>query len=240
MKLYWHLKLSRLAILFVALGLSSCVNLKKTNPAHSKKAHWKNIYHRDPLLAGVAVRQYSDDIQVKSLQDYSGKHPAEVIYYFWDGRMKRFIYSPEGAIIYKEELGTRITAGSEKLDFIDFSHGSDPNFSQHPDPRREVKKWKNLYKNDPSLAGIEIDQRPREGSVYEDRSVYDNRHPGMVSYYFWDGRIRCIYYSPYGDVWDDSWYKKRIKAGDASWGCVDFSYGSDPKFKSHGDPRKAD
>jgi hypothetical protein len=206
---------------------------------HASHSSWKNIYRNDARLAGIEVRQYSSkNTGTASLDDYNGKHPAETNYYFWDGYLEQYLFSPSGSVISKEMSKAPVPAGSKELDFIDFSYGSDPTFAHHPDPRRIVKKWVNLYGNVSSLAGIVINQRPREGCVYEDWSLYDGRHPHHTDYYFWDGRQRYISYTAYGDVQSDEWLKDKIKPGDPAWEDVDFSYGSDPKFQTHKDPRK--
>ena len=232
---------TRPAFLLAALLLTGCSFTGKdsnTVPPNGWTSSWKNIYKGNPLLAGVEVNQFSGDWApgLKSLSDYDGKHPAQIIYYFWNGRLERLNYLPNGRMFHKEVSKSPILAGSPDLDFIDFSYGSDPHFLKHPDPRRKVKMWVNLYQNDPQLAGIEIDQEPREGDVYNDRSRYDSRHPYQIDYYFWDGRSRSMSYTPYGDIQDDQW-EPRIKAGSPFWDDVDFSYGSDPQFKKHKDPR---
>lgn len=97
--------------------------------------------------------------------------------------------------------------------------------------------WQNLYAGDPALAGTEVWQLPREGDVY-DRTRWANRHPAEIDYFFWDGRVYQVLYFPNGDEWDKGWWPYRIRPGDREWEDVDFSYGSDPSFERHGDPRK--
>jgi hypothetical protein len=240
-------KAQALLILFT-ISLGGCVysgaNSRLATP-WANHPTIRNEFARDPLLAGVEVNQFTGNgvpgyDYSYSLAAYNEKHPAEVIYYFWDGRLVDINYSPGGRVI-RTQTTPSIPTGSPQLDFIDFAYGSDPNFIRHTDPRRPVKKWKNLYQNDPELAAIEIDQKPREGNVYEDRSRYDHRHPAEVNYFFWDGRNRWISYEPYGDVLNDEW-AQRMKPGDPYWDdvYVDFNYGSDPQFKKHKDPRRHD
>ena len=69
---------------------------------------------------------------------------------------------------------------------------------------------------------------------------YEGKHPAMVIFYFWDGRVRQLGYEPDGTVYDNFWWPApdRLKPGDAAWWMVDFTHGSDPTFQHHADPRK--
>jgi hypothetical protein len=94
---------------------------------------------------------------------------------------------------------------------------------------------------------------------------YIGMHPAEVFYHFWDGTIRWTSFTPEGAKVNDQWIwpdhkrlldealklagKERIRrlrtlvlfelGNDVnSWACVDFSYGSDPLFSRHKDPRR--
>ena len=95
-------------------------------------------------------------------------------------------------------------------------------------PQYRGKRLNLLYVGDPNLAGIRVDhstphETPRKSWM----------HPSAIHYYFWDGKVRLVGYGPDGSVEDKSerWYVA------SEWENVDFSYGSDPGFKLHQDPR---
>ncbi|CAN5664597.1 hypothetical protein BH09VER1_BH09VER1_00990 [soil metagenome] len=102
---------------------------------------------------------------------------------------------------------------------------------------REIGRWKNIYKGDPKLAGVEVHQF---GECPYDQWLYEGKHPEAVWYYFWDGRVRQIDYEPDGKSYSDQWWppEMRLRRGSLDWQQVDFSQGSDPTFKHHADPRK--
>jgi len=107
------------------------------------------------------------------------------------------------------------------------------------DRKKEAKpSWQNLYAGNPELAGIAVWQSPREGAVYESKTPYIKGHPAEIDYFFWDGRIYGTTFFANGEAWDKGWWPNKIKAGDDEWNNVDFSYGSDPPFQTHKDPRK--
>lgn len=85
--------------------------------------------------------------------------------------------------------------------------------------------WVNLHEGDPDLAGIAFGN---DGGGDE----YIGKHPAGVSYVFWDGRVRQTTHEPDGKVLEDYWH--RI----APWNRLDYSFGSDPNFERHEDPRK--
>lgn len=69
---------------------------------------------------------------------------------------------------------------------------------------------------------------------------YKGKHPAMILFYYWDGRVRQLGYDPDGTVHENFWWPDslRLKPGDAAWSNVDFTCGSDPAFQQHADPRK--
>lgn len=85
--------------------------------------------------------------------------------------------------------------------------------------------WVNLHEGAPDLAGVAF---ANDGGGPE----YVGKHPAGVIYAFWDGRVRSVTHDPNGKVLDDHWH--RI----APWNRLDYSFGSDPNFERHEDPRR--
>lgn len=108
------------------------------------------------------------------------------------------------------------------------------------DERHGVTKdgWVNIHVGNPDLAGVVILQEPIE----KHKGVsYRGKHPFAISFVMWNGTINEIYFRPDGKIISAGSYSlKDPKAPDAQfvWRLVDFSYGSDPSFKTHRDPRK--
>jgi len=96
-----------------------------------------------------------------------------------------------------------------------------------------IGHWDNPYRGNARLAGVDVAQF---GECPHEHRFYEGKHPCEVSFFFWDGRVRSVCYSPDGTIVLDEWWS--IKAGDILWDFVDFSHGSDPKFLHHADPRK--
>jgi len=233
-----HLQMILLIGSLVCLtGLAGCQAPRKLSSREQKavRVAWHNAYQGDPSLAGVEINQYFDATCRFGLDAYRSAHPAQVKYYFWDGRIRTCQYAPNGVILERSWNKEKATPGSPLWDFVDFGLGSDPQFKTHADPRRKVQQWRNLHAGDPTLAGIRIMQKT-EGCAYEDKSRFDHRHPSLIEYYFWDGRERSMFFTPYGDVRSDSLSGSR-KRSPEEWQGVDFSYGSDPQFNKHKDPR---
>lgn len=98
--------------------------------------------------------------------------------------------------------------------------------------------WVNIHAGNPELAGVMILQSPIESHK---GISYSGKHPFLVSFVMWDGRVNETYYKPDGQIISAGWWTlKDSKALDPQqlWHSVDFSYGSDPNFKKHKDPRK--
>ena len=126
---------------------------------------WDNVYANNPGLAGV-------EILVQQLEgpyispEYTGMHPAEIFYHFWDGTIRWMSYLPDGTTTndqwlyndHKRRLQNcmKLTGGeraqrlrsalalenSNKVNSwtsVDFSYGSDPTLSRHADPRRVLQ-----------------------------------------------------------------------------------------------------
>ena len=100
---------------------------------------WKNIHRANPDLAGALVQQFPDS----SLEApaWEGKHPAMILFVMWDGRVNQIGYKPSGKIA--EDLWWNLNEGDRDYSYIweqlDFSHGSDPAFEHHHDPRTTNK-----------------------------------------------------------------------------------------------------
>jgi len=95
--------------------------------------------------------------------------------------------------------------------------------------------WKNEYKRDSQLAGVVINKF-MEGIQYPCR--YLGGHPASIWYVFWNGDVRANLYEPDGSVQSSQLWKGYFERGPDFWNDVDFTAGSDPEFKRHGDPRK--
>jgi hypothetical protein len=104
-----------------------------------------------------------------------------------------------------------------------------------PVVNRTVGAWTNLYKGDPSLAGVIVQQF---GECPYDQHLYEGRHPCAVYFFFWGGRVIQTGYEPNGLITGRFEWNNRLKPGDIWWDDVDFSHGSDPTFVRHKDPRK--
>ena len=98
------------------------------------------------------------------------------------------------------------------------------------------QKWTNLHQGDPNLAGIAVIQYPE---CPEEKARYRGRHPCNVWYAFWDGTVRQTQFLPNGIKLDDFMWPESLKLrpGAAMWQKFDFTYGSDPRFQRHHDPR---
>ena len=97
------------------------------------------------------------------------------------------------------------------------------------------QKWTNLHLNDPNLAGIADIQYPESPEAPR----YRGRHPCNIWYAFWDGSVRQTQFLPDGTKFDDFMWPESLKLrpGAAMWRAFDFTYGSDPTFQRHKDPR---
>jgi hypothetical protein len=94
---------------------------------------WDNPYRGDPKLAGVRVYQLGECPYEQ--WRYEGKHPAGIWFYFWDGRVRQIGYEPNGSVDNDFWWPTRLKPGDSYWLDVDFSHGSDPAFQHHADPR---------------------------------------------------------------------------------------------------------
>ena len=70
-------------------------------------------------------------------QRYEGKHPCGIYFYFWDGRVRQRGYEPDGTLLddFWWPTDMRLKPGDGGWGLVDFSHGSDPSFRHHADPR---------------------------------------------------------------------------------------------------------
>ena len=101
-----------------------------------------------------------------------------------------------------------------------------------------IGRWENIHEGNLRLAGVCISQYPPDGHGSE--RAYENKHPGSIWYMFWDGAVQQTGYDPDGLETENFYWKDKIKPGSGWWDNVDFSYGSDPNFERHKDPRKVD
>lgn len=99
-----------------------------------------------------------------------------------------------------------------------------------------VENWNNANKERTELAGIHVQQLP-DGP---DESSYKGKHPAMILFVLWDGRVNQLGYTPSGEVHENFWWNLRTKTQDFSylWDQLEYKYGTDPEFKNHKDPRR--
>ncbi len=95
-----------------------------------------------------------------------------------------------------------------------------------------VGRWENPFRHSANLAGVITQQFPDGG----DFKPYEGKHPCMILFVFWDGRIRQINYEPDGSSHDAQWWHLGPE-NQFYWDQVDFTHGSDPLFRNHPDPR---
>lgn len=146
---FFHiLRLVLICIIFAALG---CANISL--PVSSKEKTWydivrqsnerigsfENIYKGDPDLAGLEV--YQKPVVDNALVDssaYIERHPGTINYHFWNGRILNVQHSPDGKVLERQWWRHSVQEEPGYLgswEMVDFSAGSDPDFSLHPDPR---------------------------------------------------------------------------------------------------------
>ena len=94
-----------------------------------------------------------------------------------------------------------------------------------------------LHQGDPNLAGIFIYQNdPVNMDGYPPRNKGD--HPFGIVYYFWDDtHVRDVAYDKEGEIVRDTRRTCFTPTSKSQWSRVNFSYGSDPAFERHADPR---
>lgn len=94
-----------------------------------------------------------------------------------------------------------------------------------------------LHLGDPNLAGVIIRQNDPVG-MDGAPARKSSDHPRWVAYYFWDlVNEHHVEYDKSGRIVSEGWYKTYKPSAYLNWMRVDFSYGSDPKFRRHRDPR---
>lgn len=104
-------------------------------------------------------------------------------------------------------------------------------------PTTNAQQLNLLHRGDPNLAGVII-YKDDPVNMPGDPPRKPNEHPLGVSYYFWSGtHVRHVTYDEKGKIVCDVWRKRFTPIPYADWVRVNFSYGSDPKFKRHPDPR---
>ena len=107
-------------------------------PIHDNSiGHWDNPFRDNPNLAGVYVQQFGECSYDQHRSE--GKHPCAIYFYFWDGRSRVRGYEPNGTLQEDSWCPGRLKPGDEEWGVVDFSHGSDPTFKHHADPRKKPK-----------------------------------------------------------------------------------------------------
>lgn len=101
-----------------------------------------------------------------------------------------------------------------------------------------IKAWKNIHRANLDLAGVLLQQFP-DSSL--EAPSFEGKHPAMILFVMWDGRVNQIGYEPSGKISENFWWDLNEGDRDYSyiWEQLDYSHGSDPAFAHHHDPRKA-
>ena len=140
---------SRLLLLVVAsllMGgfLDSCAHPKTLGRLRGYnqdyKGAWENPFRGDPNLAGVNVIQYGECPYEN--WTFDGKHPCNIWYFFWNGRVRQIQYLPDGKVWDDFYWPQRLKPGDPFWKGVDFAFGSDPQFKKHRDPRLPAAKQK--------------------------------------------------------------------------------------------------
>jgi hypothetical protein len=134
-----------LRVLCIALLLAGCASERLTQspnnpklpkrPPPDTRGPWTNLYAGDQRLAALAVIQYPENPYES--WSYAGKHPCNIWYAFWDGRVRQIQYRPDGTVLndFWWPARLRLMPGNSVWQTFDFSYGSDRSFSRHRDPR---------------------------------------------------------------------------------------------------------
>lgn len=130
---------SSMVLVICSLVCGSCKLAEKNSRVavltKEKKALFNNVHDGDESLAGVILFQMPN-----SPEDAEGfsetSHPAEVDYFFWNGTTHAVEYDPHGKVIGSVwDDSARKSGLMHRSDFwrdVDFSWGSDHDFSSHP------------------------------------------------------------------------------------------------------------
>jgi len=130
-----------LTTLLASCGTSNCcgshgpgTTLPELKPAKDHSVGvWTNEFQGDPQLAGVTVQQFGECPYDQ--WRFESKHPCGVFYFFWDGRVVQRQYEPDGTLVSDGNWKNRVNPGDAWWQNVDFTHGSDPEFKHHADPR---------------------------------------------------------------------------------------------------------
>jgi len=95
--------------------------------------------------------------------------------------------------------------------------------------------WTNKHLGSADLAGVSIQQFP---DCVHESPAWDGKHPAMILFVMWDGRVNQVEYEPSGKIRSDWWWDINKEKHDYSyiWNDLDYSHGSDPNFERHQKP----
>lgn len=134
------------------------VSEEEQNLGKGTDGAWTNIYSGDPNLAGVITQQFPDGDDGFSFEERDGKHPSMIIYGFWDDRFRQMSYTPSGQL--REDFWFEISSSTAWIwDGVDFSHGSDPKFLTHSDPR---VRWSDEANRKANKADMATPRKPSD------------------------------------------------------------------------------
>jgi hypothetical protein len=123
-----------LALLLNCVILAGCANqsgIEGNLSLSSDVGAWTNIHKGSTKLAGVIVNQYPDNAEAPA---WEHQHPAMIMYFMWDSTIHEVYYEPDGSR-RGEHWGPLNDNFKHLWGDVDFSHGSDPTFKRHKDPR---------------------------------------------------------------------------------------------------------
>ncbi|MCX6854244.1 MAG: hypothetical protein NTV80_04995 [Verrucomicrobia bacterium] len=86
-------------------------------------------------------------------------------------------------------------------------------------------KWKNLFREDANLAGVQFIQFPDRSDGSPDPAYVDS-HPSKVRYFFRDGRVKWFSHEPDGRIIGYGDEYGILDSDSNEWARVDFRFGN--------------
>lgn len=112
-------------------AITEVQSLQEGTRLSSEIGEWTNLHKGSDKLAGVIVNQYPDNFEASA---YESRHPAMIMYFMWDSTIHEVYYNPDGT--QSGEHWSKVQDNYKHVwSQVDFSHGSDPAFLRHNDPR---------------------------------------------------------------------------------------------------------
>lgn len=138
-----------LAVISIICGSCSLNNVTTRTPSAYSRERINNLHVGDPALAGIHITQWPTSPE--DARGFSNEsHPAEIEYFFWDGRTHAVEYSSSGKVLGDVWSDAAVNSeNTNSLNFwegVDFSYGSDPLLKHHPNNPR-ARQQMNLRSN---------------------------------------------------------------------------------------------